>query len=381
MLADILHKIAAMQREERGVSAYYPRPSSAGPERCIRQMVYHARGEDAKPLPGRSVVVFEDSSWHEELTMDLIRKSSYTLHSEQMGLTLANVFPWRIDQVKKCEVCGGDFNNRDMHGHIDGVVTDLLGEDLLLEHKAVSHFSWEALSEGELPYDYLTQMGIYFRGIGEVNPDIKRGLMLVKNKNTSGYVEFEVEYDHEIDLLRVVRSRTHTGEVREIDQTITTIVGFAIEKFRKVDEHHAKGTLPARDYRWDHWRCDYCAYNETCWGAYVKEHQTFKEDVKLGGWLGNLMRQYAEMGEQTAAARKIENARKKIGTDIRKLLEQAQVKEGFSGNWAVEWVVKNSKRFVKENVPADIVEKYSEDSIYDRLNVKQVGKSKGKGDK
>ena len=42
MIADIILKVAAMERTEE--DAYRPRPSSAGPQRCIRQMVYHGLG-------------------------------------------------------------------------------------------------------------------------------------------------------------------------------------------------------------------------------------------------------------------------------------------------------------------------------------------------
>ena len=67
MLADILHKIAESEFSEKKDSKFYPRPSSAGPLRCIRQMVYHGLDHPKKPLQGRAYHVFDDGHWHEEL--------------------------------------------------------------------------------------------------------------------------------------------------------------------------------------------------------------------------------------------------------------------------------------------------------------------------
>ena len=80
MLAEILPKIAQMEYKEYD---FRPRPSMAGPERCSRQMVFHGMGVSRSPMPGRAVMVFDDSSWHEELTADWLRKTAYKLHSQQ----------------------------------------------------------------------------------------------------------------------------------------------------------------------------------------------------------------------------------------------------------------------------------------------------------
>jgi len=123
MLADVILKIAGQFQEEEE-HKYYPRPSMAGPERCTRQMVYHGLNIAKEPLAGRAVMIFSDSSFHEDLTADWIRKSAFQLHSEQMEIN--------VD-------CPG--YGIKLTGHIDGVVTDLLGTDYLWEHKAINHFS------------------------------------------------------------------------------------------------------------------------------------------------------------------------------------------------------------------------------------------------
>ena len=63
MLADILHKVAAMENKEKEPSKYYPRPSQSGPDKCIRQMVYWATDTPKdKDLPGRTLHVFDDGA-------------------------------------------------------------------------------------------------------------------------------------------------------------------------------------------------------------------------------------------------------------------------------------------------------------------------------
>ncbi|MDP2366348.1 MAG: hypothetical protein Q8M94_21555, partial [Ignavibacteria bacterium] len=175
MIADIIHKVVQMGAEEE--HSYHPRPSMAGPERCIRQMVYHSLNIGREPLPGRSLMIMDDSRWHEELTADWIRKTAYQFSSQQM----------------KVEI--GFMGSPAMSGNIDGILTDMAGQDILLEHKALNHFTFQRLEDGGLPLDYLTQCALYLRGVQTVNPDLKNGLLLVKNKNTSAYLEFLLIYE------------------------------------------------------------------------------------------------------------------------------------------------------------------------------------------
>ncbi|MCM8765940.1 MAG: hypothetical protein NC920_03735, partial [Candidatus Omnitrophica bacterium] len=100
-------------------------------------------------------------------------------------------------------------------GKIDGIITDLAGVDRLLEHKAVNHFSFERYSLEEFPLDYLTQMVFYFVGLSKIQPEIREGILLIKNKNTSQYLEFFVDYDISEDLLRVIEVIRSDGMRRD----------------------------------------------------------------------------------------------------------------------------------------------------------------------
>ena len=116
MIAELLHLVAGMDRDE---FQYAPRPSSAGPDRCIRQMVYQRTGTPRdRELPARILHVLDDSAWHEELTADWIGKTSYILHSRQMGATLPGVLDWRDARKYTCTICQKTIDSRDLHGQI-----------------------------------------------------------------------------------------------------------------------------------------------------------------------------------------------------------------------------------------------------------------------
>jgi len=253
VLADVILKIAG-QFQEKEETQYYPRPSMAGKERCTRQMVYHGLNYPHDPLAGRAVMIFSDSSFHEDLTADWIRKSAYQLHSEQMEIEV-NMYPF-------------DFK---LNGHIDGIVTDLLGQDYLWEHKAINHFSWQKYWDGAIPYDYVSQCCIYLRGLHADNPNIERAVLLLKNKNTAAYMEFIIYYNYSQDVAIIEKSTNSNGETKEIDETIPDAVASCFAKFSYVNECIQTKTLPKRDYFiGDDWHCEYCAYGKTCWGDYKK---------------------------------------------------------------------------------------------------------------
>ena len=180
MIANILHTAAGMEREE---FKYRHRPSGAGPERCIRELVYKAKETTVdRQINDRILHIFQDGHWHEELTNDWIRKTTYKLHSEQMTVE-----------------CGYG-----LKGHIDGIIEDMLGNEYLYEHKGMNHFTFQRYEKDTRPLDYFTQCALYLKGLMKVNPDINKAILLVKNKNTSAFLEFILRYDDQTDTLYLI---------------------------------------------------------------------------------------------------------------------------------------------------------------------------------
>lgn len=348
MLADIILKIAG-QFQEQEEHHYYPRPSMAGKERCTRQMVYHGLNYPHDPLAGRAVIIFSDSSFHEDLTADWIRKSAYQLHSEQMEINVDMGFDFKLT------------------GHIDGVVTDLMGVDYLWEHKAVNHFSWQKYWDGTIPYDYVSQCCIYLRGLHADNPNIQKASLLIKNKNTAAYMEFIIFYNYDQDVAVVETATNSNGEVKEINETILDAVKSCFEKFQRVNDCIKNKTLPPRDYFiGDDWHCDYCAYGKTCWAGYKKEFAELKTDTLLSDEVETMIRYYKELGGQKSD---IEKEYKELSRKIKDTMKEIGAREGRAGAYIVKLSLTETNRIDKEKLPPAAIAAATVTSISERLYV------------
>lgn len=253
MLADIILKIAEDENREKGEHEYYARPSIAGPQRCIRQMVYWGLKTAKKPLPGRAVMKFSDSSFHEDLTADWIRKTAYKLHSEQMHVNIPSTLTFLPERICKFKIagkeCGQVIPAGHIAGHTDGILTDLIEQDTLWEHKAISHFSFGMFEKAEeLPLDNITQTVIYLKGLQLIQPEMRQGLLLIKNKNTAQYLEYLISYDSKKDLTFVHNLISSTEGQKEINKELVGLTQQAFDKFALVQEHITSKTIPARQY-------------------------------------------------------------------------------------------------------------------------------------
>ena len=315
MLAEILHKIASESQPKR--DAYRERPSMAGPERCIRSMVYHANGTKANPFPGRALFVFDDSTWHAELSKDWIRKTAYRIHSEEMEVETP---------VGK--------------GRIDGILTDLLGGDILFEHKAINHFSFDRIWKGQWPLDYLTQTALYIVGIQKINPDIAKALLLIKNKNTAQYIELLVQYDASTDTLSLLEMIRSDGQRTAPTFTMEQVCMDAVQKFAAVQMHVLDKTLPDRPYPvGTDYPCGYCAWAETCWEGYEDEFDLLAQDAQLDeeiattcGYLKEVQMHKGEM----------EKEEKRLKETIREYMVSHDYRSGKAGEYVITREMRHS---------------------------------------
>ncbi len=293
MLADLLIKIAGMTAKPE--AEYRPRPSSAGPERCLRQLVYKALGTPGKPTGDRFIMVLDDSSWHEELTADWIRKSAFQLLDQQREVVCGTT----IHRGKPYEVAG----------HIDGLIRDLGGVDRLWEHKAVNHFSFERMLKGEYPLDYLTQCVLYLTGL-----KLKEAVLLVKNKNTSAYLEYLMSYDGGGDVLTILHVMGSDGTYLSGPVEIPGLYANAFKRFEIVEAYRANGELPPRQYdRTSDWQCSYCQYSEVCYEGYEQE---FSPDaVPLEGAALAAAEEYKEVAATLNSLEKRKESLRKVLKD------------------------------------------------------------------
>lgn len=348
MIADIIHKVAEMTAEEE--HKFYPRPSSAGPDRCIRQMVYHGLNVKKEPLPGRAIVIFSDSSFHEDLTADWVRKTAFQLHSEQMKVNCREPMSW---------------------GSIDGIITDLLGVDRLWEHKAINHFTYQKYCDGELPMDYLTQCAVYIDAIQRNdNPDLKEGILLIKNKNTAQYMEFRLEYNLFEDKLTVYEAVTSTGDIVKINKDIPNIVQSACDKFNQVLDFIDKKTLPKRQYHInDDWQCSYCQWAKPCWESYEQEFNELVTEADLPNELADTVRYYKELsGQKSDIEKEYDDLRKIV---INKLKESG-AREGKTGEYILRLKMQKRRSIDKDLLTPAEIDKATKESFSERLYISKI---------
>ncbi len=260
MLADVILKVAGM---EQGFwdEAYRPRPSAAG--RCIRALVYKRMGLTPEPWPDRFAVIFDDGNWHEELTVQWLQKSAFTIHSQQLKVHIGTVA------------------GQEVTGEIDGVVEDPVGWQAMWEHKAINHFTFQRylkrIEDGlglDLADPYFAQIQLYLHSTEMREAEIDTAVLLIKNKNTGQYCEFIVEYDKGAAINALVKLET-------------------VERCARLE------LVPDRPYNRNvDWQCSYCRYARRCWEGYdgEREEERTTEDSQLIGAIGRFdvaRREYA----------------------------------------------------------------------------------------
>lgn len=351
MLAEILHKLAGFENKEQ---EYRPRPSLAGSERCIRQLVYMAsKTPKDKQTGDRFIHIMDDSSWHEVLTADWLRKSAYKLHSEQMWI-----------KIEK--------DNINMKGCIDGIITDLLEKDYLWENKAINHFSFERYWNGELPFDYISQCCLYLYGIQAVNPDIDTAILLIKNKNTSAFIDYTIQYDSKKDSAAILEVTHSNGQKKILNHIIELPVQNAFDKFNIIQHYVDKKELPGRPFEVGiQFPCGYCSWEDTCWAGYEIEYQKLSTEALLEGEIVELCAYYLETNMHIS---EMEKEKDSLKEKIKTILKEKQVSKGKAGEYTISNVLRKTTRLDKELIPIDILKAATKEGLQETLTIRKIKK-------
>lgn len=324
-----------------------------------------------KPIPGRGLLVFDDSSWHEELTKDLLRRSVYQIHSEQMPVEIPA--PGLNLKGYACETCGLTVPPETLHGHLDWVQTDPLMRDTLVEHKALNHFGCERLEKGGVPWDYLTQTCFYSAGLQRVNPDLRDAVLCIKNKNTAKYLEYTIRYD----------ATTDEGEVRELivscgdapaERTALNLplhhpVADALDKFRLVELSRAETKLPDRPFEiGTTFPCGYCVYQGPCWEGYEREFESMTGEAQLDEQVEELARLSLELAGHITAMEKDRDERREA---IKILLRAQEIKGGLTTSYVITRSLRHKASWIEEKIPASIAAVAKQDKPFEVLTIRK----------
>jgi len=355
MLAEIILKAAGMNKEQE--MEYYPRPSSAGPQKCLRQQVYKALGITGVPVGDRFILILDDSSWHEELTADWINKTTFKLHSRQMrvncGTTIHKGQPFQVE------------------GSIDGIITDVMNIDRLWEHKALNHFTFEMYAKGEeVPLDYFTQVALYIVGLQKTNPDIHEACLLIKNKNTSAYMEYLLDYDAENDLMLIQSITLSSGvQVAPKQPVYVGLYKAAFERFAEIESYAQKKTLPVRQYPPGSWQCDYCPYQKKCWEGVQAEMKAGSELVPLEGEIAALAVRYLILSQEISNREKETD---EIKLSLRNWILEKKTQKAAGEGVQIKLNYQTRKSLNKETIPPEILAAAMEEKTVEMMKISKL---------
>lgn len=336
-------------------------------------MTYRALGATPKPFPGRSLLVFDDSSWHEELTKDLMRRSVYTVHSEQMAVELRA--PGLNAAGYDCPHCGAAVPPETLHGHLDWIQSDPLGRDTGVEHKAINHFTFQRYEKGEIPWDYVVQTCCYAAGAQRVNPELRDWVLVIKNKNTAQYLEWRLRYDGPTDQCSILDRVQSQGDapalIEQVNHYLQHPVGKALEKFRVVETYRTENRLPPRPFELGTaFPCSYCAFAGPCWEGYEQELGSLTSDVQLDAQVEDLARLSLELGGHISAMTK---ERDEARDAIKALLRAQDLKGGLTPSYVITRSVRGRDVWHEDKMPAAVVAAAKEHRPFEVLTIRKRG--------
>lgn len=254
-------------------------------------------------------------------------------------------------------------------GEIDGIVTDMLGVDRLWDNKSISHFGFERLMKQDWPVDYLVQQALYIRALQEINPELREGLLLFKNKNQGAFIDLRYSYDYASDTLTLLDCEHSTGKTLVLGTWYADITKFAVEKFALVEKHRADGTLPDRPFLdQDEYPCSYCRWQKPCWEGWEKEHDSLDDDADLHD-LADTVRYQREL---SAEIRDKEKERDTITTQIKSAMKEKKVKSGRAGEYVLQSKLHSKASLNKDLLPPAAVAAATETKTYEQLHIKKI---------
>jgi len=390
MIVGLFPKMAAQlareEDEERG--PYRARCSAAGVQRCVRADVYHATDTPRAPLPGRARLVFDDGEWHEELSLDWLRKSMYQVHSEQLAVT-----PFIVEglhdgytcqrRISGNTRCGVVVPPGGVHGHIDAMLTDPVnGIDYMLEHKAYNPFSWARWAAGrEIPWDIIAQTCHYVHGARKFGSNVDKGIVLIKNKGTAAFLEMIVDVPRDIHGTVEIESAHYTeGEYEkpvdfEEGLRFDGLVAASLDRFAAIARYAKGKKLPTRPFSLTNWRCRYCAWASSCWENYEVEIAQAQDKIaRFTDADEVLVRDFVATKAELGVLKKLADSQKeRIEVRLRETGARTAVVPGGPKGLPIDVSVKVQSRqsLDKDLIPDDVKLVATKFTTFEKLNVKE----------
>lgn len=263
-------------------------------ESCRRIDGYKELEGEASKFRGRALVTFDVGHLLEAQTIVWLEQAGFTLVEcdwlkfHEMGMAFMRLagFSAYPSEPQKCPSYA--YRPADdvppVMCHVDAVLRlPDSDECIIMEHKAISHWSFEGAEEGKFPAGRVRQLHRYMLSECGEKYNIKRGVLLQINKNTGAYYEMWWRNDNGFMVLEDVFSTRLGNEPlyirtnekhREI--SIKYIKQQDASRYKYVRSFTDKEELPPRDKVFGQdYECSslYCRYYDHCFSTYESPRQ------------------------------------------------------------------------------------------------------------
>jgi len=295
-------------------------PSDAG--KCLRALVYQWRGETPKTPDGRRFFVFSDGNLHHQAIIKQLEEAGITVTMKEAPL-------------------------RDKERNISGKMDALIKMDnnyYVLEIKSISHMGFDEVMRTGAREEHVLQLQLYLHYVQNIfKINARQGIILYKNKNTSDFADFPIDYDE------------------------TYVQGF-FNQLKQIEEHLKVNTLPERSYERKDWHCSYCDYRETCWaGIPAKKIVEIKDEELI-----NLLGEFIFAKEQR---KDFEEKEGLLSERLKMVLQGRGFSEGTIGSYLVKLEEISQRRLNTKKlaeVLGDKINEYYEEKTYPKLTIKEM---------
>lgn len=294
--------------------------SDAG--RCLRALVYQWRGEKPDRPDGRKFFIFSDGQLHHQAIVKQL---------EEAGV-----------EVTMKEAPIHDLE-RNLSGKLDALIR-LDGKYYVLEVKSVNRYSFDEILRDGPRDDHILQLQLYLYYVQNLYKiDTKQGWILYKNKDTSLFYDYLIDYNE-------------------------SYVQVFFNQLKTIEEYVSKGILPDRPYERTDWHCQYCDYENTCWQGVTPEKIVQITDEELVKLLGELVfvreqRKNYEMKEEILADR------------LKELFKEKGIFEGQIGSYLVRLEEMKMRRLNQKKLAeilGDRINEFYEEKLYSKLTIKEL---------
>lgn len=252
---------------ERG---FYISPSKAG--MCKRAGYLDASGVEPE-IPNAMMHIFEDGRVHEDTSIRWLGANGIEITDRQKPVNIPIPDSARLTHtIRSCGLCNTEIPPNHIHGHIDGIF-QLNGAKWLFEHKAVGDDVFQRYKNEGVSYDYISQTALYLIGMRGITD----ALMLVKNRNSSRYLEAVLKYDKASDTVTLVSQKDSSGRETRFMKDYQGVFSENLRRFSDLESHISEDRLPPREAGT---RCFSCFYKGAC-DAHFREDMANLRDSSV----------------------------------------------------------------------------------------------------